>query len=146
MESKIENRSIQLLDVILIESHFKREITLDSSLPLEPLINFNSQKILPDAEGKFAVYLTVTFTLTVEKKVVVEISTTMSGIFMRSEGVTDEHVENFSKINGPAIVFPFIREIIASHSVRAGMNPVLIQPINFVNMAKQADEKVKAKV
>ena len=39
----------------------------------------------------------------------------------------------FGKINGAAIIFPYIREHITYLSLKAGIGPVIIPPVNFAN-------------
>jgi preprotein translocase subunit SecB len=46
-------------------------------------------------------------------------------------------VEDFSKINAPAILFPFVREHLASVSMKAGISPILLPPVNFVKLAEK---------
>jgi preprotein translocase subunit SecB len=60
----------------------------------------------------------------------------MAGVFRKSETVTEEQFNNFCDINAPAIIFPFVREIIATQTAKAGVQPVVIQPINFVELAQ----------
>ncbi|MBI5588365.1 MAG: protein-export chaperone SecB [Deltaproteobacteria bacterium] len=63
---------------------------------------------------------------------------------IESEGVFTFHtnpskriIENVTLINGPAIIFPYIRETIADLTRRAGFPPLHIQPVNFVELARQ---------
>ncbi|MBW1706391.1 MAG: protein-export chaperone SecB, partial [Deltaproteobacteria bacterium] len=54
-------------------------------------------------------------------------------------------VEPIAKINCPAILFPFLRECVADITRRAGFNPLILPPINFVELAKQKELKGKNK-
>ncbi|WP_294822661.1 protein-export chaperone SecB, partial [uncultured Flavobacterium sp.] len=45
-------------------------------------------------------------------------------------------VEKFIQANGPAILFPFLREHIASMSLKANISPILLPPINFLKFQK----------
>jgi preprotein translocase subunit SecB len=38
---------------------------------------------------------------------------------------------DFSRLNAPALIFPYVRETIASTSLKAGIPPVIIPPINL---------------
>lgn len=54
------------------------------------------------------------------------------------DGKPDEQtLKNVSSINGPAIIFPYIRETIADLTRRAGFPPLHLQPINFVKLAER---------
>lgn len=39
--------------------------------------------------------------------------------------------EAFGKVNGAAIIFPYIREIISNLSLKAGLGPIVLPPVNF---------------
>lgn len=41
-------------------------------------------------------------------------------------------IEVFTNVNAPAIIFPFLREHLASISMKAGIQPIMLQPVNFV--------------
>lgn len=43
--------------------------------------------------------------------------------------------ERFTKVNGPAIVFPYIRELVSDLTARVG-RPVILPPINLVALEK----------
>ncbi len=45
-------------------------------------------------------------------------------------------VKQFSTMNCPAIIFPYVRETIADLTRRAGYPPLHLPPINFVELAK----------
>jgi preprotein translocase subunit SecB len=54
-------------------------------------------------------------------------------------------LEQFAKINCPAIIFPYIRETVADLTRRAGFPPLHLDPINFVEMGKRTDKEKKDK-
>ncbi|AUD03269.1 hypothetical protein CWM47_16365 [Spirosoma pollinicola] len=64
----------------------------------------------------------------------------MGGQFLVIDGTDQSILDNFADINGPAILFPFVREIIASLTARAGIPTVLVQPLNFVDMAQRRQQ------
>ncbi|MEI9920030.1 MAG: protein-export chaperone SecB [Bacteroidota bacterium] len=134
--------TIQIVSILLIESYFKREVILDDQYNGSiGTIDVQTQKVEP-IDNVFSVYLTITFKQQLNSTVFLECTTTMAGTFRRLPGVTEEFYQNFCNINAPAIIFPFIREIIASQTMKAGVQPVVIQPINFVELAKSDDKKV----
>ena len=47
------------------------------------------------------------------------------------------NLENFGRINGAAIIFPYIREHISSLSIKAGIPPIVLPIVNFLNSANQ---------
>jgi len=54
-------------------------------------------------------------------------------------------LDQFAKINCPAIIFPYIRETVADLTRRAGFPPLHLDPINFVEMGEQVDKAKNAK-
>ena len=72
----------------------------------------------------------------------VEAKVKMGGQFLVAEGVEASFLDNFADINAPAIVFPFVRETIASLTTRAGIPTVLLQPLNFVDMAQRRQQQL----
>ncbi len=64
----------------------------------------------------------------------------MRGDFSAANPDNPVEWEKFNKVNAPAIVFPFAREVISSMTSRVGMN-ILVPPINFVRLQEVAQEK-----
>jgi len=85
--------------------------------------------------------VTISFKQVLEGITILETKVTMVGSFKKNESVKDEFLEQFCNVNAPAIIFPFIRETIASMTLKAGVSPVLIQPLNFVELAKRGMNK-----
>lgn len=128
----------KLLNIILVESQFKRE----------PEINFDSKDFKSDIhvdienqkkEHKLFIILTIDFRAGTAEKEQIQARIKMLGIFEYSHDKAIS-VDNFSQINGPAIIFPFVREHLASLSLKAGINPILLPPINFVKLSKAKDK------
>jgi len=61
---------------------------------------------------------------------------TMIGFFSVIEGKENMSLKEYSNLNAPAAIFPYIRETIASTTTRAGIPPILIPPINL-NLLKR---------
>ncbi len=52
-------------------------------------------------------------------------------------------LNQFADNNAGAIIFPYIREIIASTTLKSGINPIILQPLNIPALIKQSKEKKK---
>ncbi len=59
----------------------------------------------------------------------------MVGIFSIIEDKLNMSLEDFSKINAPALMFPYMREIISSITLKSG-TPVILSPMNIVALMK----------
>lgn len=52
-----------------------------------------------------------------------------------------EKLKQFSEINAPAHLFPFLREIVANTSLKAGIPPLLLPPINLAAILSEKKKK-----
>jgi len=67
-----------------------------------------------------------------------------SGGIFQFENVPEEKLlKQLATINCPAIIFPYVRETIADLTRRAGFPPLHLNPINFIQLAKEKEEKLK---
>jgi len=65
-----------------------------------------------------------------------------SGGIFQFENVPEEKIlEQLTTINCPAIIFPYVRETIADLTRRAGFPPLHLNPINFIQLAKEQEAK-----
>lgn len=46
----------------------------------------------------------------------------------------------FAKISAPAIGFPYVRAFLSTVSLQAGLQPIILPSINFVQFSKEFDE------
>ena len=65
-----------------------------------------------------------------------EMSATMVGIFEKTGESPLNDMEEFGRINGASIIFPFLREHIANLAMKAGLGPVMLPPVNFQKLNK----------
>lgn len=49
-------------------------------------------------------------------------------------------VTRVATINGPAIIYPYVRETIADMTRRAGFPPLHLPPVNFIRLAAKAQQ------
>lgn len=135
------NSSYRFLNVLLLESSFKREAEInfgDSEFKND--INVDIEKKIES--NKLFVTLNLVFKAGKENDCRISSKISMLGLFELPE-VEDPtlNIEYFGSVNAPAIIFPFVREHLASVSMKAGINPILLPPINFVNMASEKSKK-----
>ncbi len=62
------------------------------------------------------------------------------GTFTFQENPEKTTIERIARINCPAIMFPYSRELIADLTRRAGFPPLHIPPINFIALSAQSDK------
>lgn len=126
----------ELISIMNLESQFKRDNIIDenynkvkNNIELNVAKNFDKEQ--------FAVSLTISLKQEFEGKNLVELKVTSVGLFKKNGEVPEASLNGFCDINAPAIIFPFVREIIANLSMKGGLQPIMIQPINFVELSKQ---------
>jgi preprotein translocase subunit SecB len=118
-----------LENIILIESSFNRisDVIFDDKVQNSIDINVG----VASSEPKIAVTVDVAVAQNRDKVEQFRITAKMVGVF-KKEGESDiKSDEDFGRINGAAIVFPFVREHIANMALKGGLGTVLIPPVNF---------------
>ena len=132
---KINNNGsgFQLKSIILVDSHMYRK----------PNVNFKELQL--DVEIGTGVGVkdnVVNVKLSVNVKQMEngiaqsEMSATMVGIFEKTGESPLNDMEEFCRINGASIIFPFLREHIANLAMKAGLGPVMLPPVNFQKLNK----------
>lgn len=91
----------------------------------------------------FEVAIKVTVTSKIGDKTVFLVEATQAGIFQISN-VPTENIELILGITCPNILFPYARETISDLVVRAGFQPVLLNPINFEALFAQQKQQEEA--
>ena len=135
----MKNNTYKLLNIILIESSFKREPIIEfDNKEIKNNINIDVQNSI-DGKNLFVTVILNFDTSLHEKKFIVS-KIKMLGIFEFGEK-TKLSIEDFGYINAPAIIFPYIREHLSNVSMKAGIQPILLPPINFVKLAKEKRKK-----
>lgn len=129
-------KTILLEGVILIKASFSRlpviAIEDASKISQNVEINVSNSELSKD---KFAVYLDIDFKIYYEGNALVDIQIKQAGSFDKSKAkMSEKEIDSFVNINAPAIIFPFVREEIASLCSKSGVGNVLIQPVNFVEL------------
>jgi preprotein translocase subunit SecB len=94
-------------------------------------------------ENIFEVAIKVTVTSKIADKTVFLVEVTQAGIFQISN-VPAENIELIVGITCPNILFPYARETVSDLVVRAGFQPVLLNPINFEALFAQQKQQEAA--
>ena len=96
----------------------------------------------PVEDGIFEVTLTATVTARLQEKnkVMFLIEAKQAGIF-QVRNLPPEELEPILETLCPNILYPYLREVVSSMSVKAGFTPVLLNPINFEAVYHQKKQK-----
>ncbi len=87
-------------------------------------------------ENAYEVVLTVTVTAKLGEKTVFLVEVGQAGVF-RIVNVPEEQLEPLIAIACPNVLFPYAREAVSDAVVRAGFQPIVLQPVNFEGMYMQ---------
>lgn len=136
--------TFKIKSIISSDNFFKRAKDIDFAEVKGAVSNLDIE-IKKDAQNErdFSVLLSVTISQKLGDKILVEGGVTMVGDFQVEGDLIDSVIENFSRINGPAILFPYAREYFSSTSVRCGLPAIIIPPVNFVEKDRLEREKGK---
>ena len=118
------------------------EIYINREAPKISVELNNETKPLADDFYEVALQLTITSKIGTQTAFVVDI--VQAGIFA-IKNIPDDGLETVLAITCPNILFPYAREAIANFTVKAGFNPVQLQPINFEALYMQEKQKKDAK-
>lgn len=129
-EKNIPQSGFELQHIVLTDSSFHRieNVSFDSNV--ENNLNINtSVNIVGDT---VSVLLQVCIDQQFKGQSQVTIDVAMIGVF-RVIGQTPlaTNLENFGRVNGAAIIFPYIREHISSLSIKAGIPPIVLPIVIF---------------
>ena len=114
------------------------QIFTDRTQPQISIELGNFAQMLED--GVFEVAIKVTVTSKIEDKTVFLVEVTQAGIF-QVRNVPEENLEMIAGITCPNILFPYARETVSDLVVRAGFQPVLLNPINFEALFAQQKQQ-----
>jgi len=141
MENKDNVQSgYKVLNIFLMDSVFNRvnQVTFDAdkmkpTLDIDIKTNIENDKIFI---AETLVYESISNDI---KEVSAKI--TMLGIFEKFGESPSISPVDFGNINGPAIIYPFIREHLSSLALKAGIGQLLIPPVNFVKRTQEEKGK-----
>jgi len=65
--------------------------------------------------------------------------------FKLLDGIVDEafKASPFPKVNAPAIAFPYLRALVSTITLQAGLGPVMLPSINFNKLVEEKEDSVK---
>lgn len=127
---------IRLKEWKTIECKFK--LSLEDFEDDQNLFNLESASQFPEEEeNEFAIRLRLTIdndtcSLYIETIYFFEVDQKITDDFKAS---------HFPKVNAPAIAFPYLRAFVSNITLQAGVDPIMLPSINFVEKAIIDDQK-----
>lgn len=87
----------------------------------------NAQKV---DDGDYEVFLKLTAEATVEERAVFLVEVQQAGLFTLS-GFSEQEQAVILSTYCPNILFPYLREVVSDLTLKGGMMPLILQPVNF---------------
>jgi preprotein translocase subunit SecB len=118
-------------NILLIESIFTRQphISFENG-GFDNQIAIEKEVVEDDDTCKFSVGLILDFKAVRNDEIAFQIKVKMVGLFEKTGEATLSE-DTFKNINGPAIIYPFIREHVSSVTLKAGIGTVILPSVNF---------------
>jgi preprotein translocase subunit SecB len=139
MNENIIQKKIRLLSFKAIKFNF--EITQKGKEKAKTLFDVSLSDILIQDQPNWFVKVFNIKLITDMKSEKLEINLEYHTVFDCSEPLGPEFLKSdFATISAPSIGFPYVRSFISSLTVQAGIPPIILPSINFVQF-KKAQEK-----
>ena len=122
--------------------------TLGKPLPgngIKIELNVNSRKMEGDTAGLYEVELKVAARAGEGDETAFALELVYGGV-VRVENVPDQNVHPLVTIEGPRLLFPFVRQILADATRNGGYPPLYIDPIDFAQLYRQRLQQQAAAV
>ncbi len=133
MSQQVQNTAsgFAIQNIILTESTFTRINNavfegVDNTMNINVNVSVKSPTITVEE--------TVDLVQTYQGKEQMKIRVKMVGIFQMVGESQIKDLESFGRINGAAIIFPYIREHITNLSQKGGMGTIILPPVNFTKI------------
>lgn len=131
----MDKYSFNFIDHKTVEIIFKSTGKNPENIEIKPRFEFSHEK----KEKQLKVHLGISFN-NEDAPFIFKINTV--GLFEFDQDITNEDVESIANVNCAAILYPFLREILADTTRRAGFPPLLLPSINFVNLNKKLKKEI----
>ncbi|MCF2498405.1 protein-export chaperone SecB [Dyadobacter chenhuakuii] len=136
--------SFRIKKVFLVESTFK----LDPSVNPGESVEFTLEVVMTNRQT-----VDETMIISVEVNVngfgadridLLQMAVRMDGLFDLESDLPGPNEDYLANVNAPAIIYPFIREHIASITAKSGIEAILLPPFNFVEQYQKMQERIDA--
>lgn len=88
------------------------------------------------AEDIYAVEITLTAKAEREKTVLFNVELVYGGVF-RVKNVPEAQLPPLLMVEGPRLIFPFARQVLANVTQQGGFAPLMIEPVDFLRLYQQ---------
>lgn len=131
-----------IINIIICDSSFNvLPEYLDKKVETSVNVNLKVERKVSATKAKCWLTVETRLTNKEDKSEVANSSITAYGIYKKRDKETKLSIEEFARLNGLAILYPFIREHLSSLSLKAGLSSILLPSVNFVAFSKSEDQQ-----
>jgi preprotein translocase subunit SecB len=127
---KAKQPGISFDGIILVKEDFWRDFNVSDDAEIK--LKFNSINNL--GETNATVEITLSLELVSHENSILRLDSTFVGFFSIIKGEENMEMKDYLENHAPALLFPYIREHISTVTMKAGIKPVLLRPINLVSL------------
>ena len=110
----------------------------------EPQVSFNlDMGSIQKGPEHFETTLHVTVKVVAAERVMFLVEMTYAGLFLL-RNVPQELLASTLGIDCPTILFPYVRQLVSEMIVQGGFRPLVLDPINFVGLFHQSQQRKAA--
>ena len=130
MENKKNESGFSIKNIILIESAFSR---INNVIFDEVHNDININVNVSVAGSNITVEETVDLSQKHDGNEQLKFRVKMIGLFEKVGESEITNLDQFGRINGASIIYPYIREHISNIALKAGLGTIILPPVNFAN-------------
>jgi preprotein translocase subunit SecB len=139
---KNQQQGISFDKVILEQVNFETDPDYQlGDRPLSVKTKLTPKKKLFDNKTKLKLTLNIEIEFIDTKNTPMKINVSAAGYFSVKDISNVDILEEFSEIQAPAMLFPFIREIVSNLTMRTDYEPLVLPPVNFLALIGQKKTK-----
>jgi len=139
MEEKKLDSGFKINNLILSESLFHRINNVSFEDNVDKKFDINVESFVK--ENIITVAVEVVILQMLKDVEEFKIKVRMIGVFECIGETLIKNFEEFGKVNGAAIIFPYIREHVTNISSKAGIGAIILPLVNFTKMIKEDEKK-----
>ena len=129
--------SLRFIDYYVDEVQFyNNQLFEERSVQLDFHISHNIEYTEDENNTFFVTLNIVIFDKAKENNYPFTMNVSITGIFQTNIEDVDS-IRKFAEINSIAILFPYLRSIVSTYTANANIQPLILPPINVVNMLKE---------
>jgi preprotein translocase subunit SecB len=134
MKENVIQHQISLVAFKAVDVKFSVSSSLTDS-QTDPIFDLKlSDLLINDNPNVFAKVFQLNLVINnISLKEIINFNVEFHTVFQCSENINEEFLNSeFSKISAPAIGFPYLRAFVSNLSIQAGLSPIILPSINFV--------------